>query len=187
MGINLKKSQSINLTKEAPGINNIYLGLGWDEGGGSDIDCDVSIFMLNADNKIPSEGHFVFFNNLTSSDGSIQHQGDNRTGEGDGDDEAVFIDLSRVDDAVLQILVVVTIHDAESKGQDFGVLENAFIRVVNQDGNVDLCNYDLQADFDGMDSVQIARLYRDGSSWSFEAMAQGFSGGLETLLGMYQG
>ena len=187
MAINLQKSQSINLTKEVPGLNHIFVGLGWDESSGQPIDCDVSVFMLNDSHKIPTEGHFVFFNNLTSACGSVQHQGDNLTGEGDGDDESIFIKLSEVDSIVEQIIFVVTIHEAEQKGQHFGLLENAFIRVYNQDNNEEVCIYSLEDDFDGYDSVQIGRIYREGSSWAFEAMGSPFAGGLGALIELYHG
>lgn len=185
MGINLQKNESINLTKEVDGLNQIFVGLGWDVNSEQTIDCDVSVFMLNANHKIPTEGHFVFFNNLTSECGSVQHQGDNLTGEGEGDDESIFINLSQVDSRVEQLLFVVTIHDAESKGLHFGMLENAFIRVYNQDNNNEVCMYRLEEDFDGYDSVQIGRLYRDGSAWAFEAMSSPFGGGLGALVELY--
>ena len=185
MAINLQKNQSINLTKEVIGLNHIFVGLGWDVSDDQPIDCDVSVFMLNENHKIPTDGHFVFFNNLTSACGSVEHQGDNQTGEGEGDDESIFIKLSEVDARVDQLLFVVTIHDAESNNQHFGQLENAFIRVYNQDGNEEICMYNLEDDFDGYDSVQIGRIYRDGNAWSFEAMSSPFGGGLGALVELY--
>ncbi len=187
MAINLQKNQSINLTKEVEGLNHIFVGLGWDVNDEQTIDCDVSVFMLNENHKIPTEGHFVFFNNLTSACGSVEHQGDNLTGEGEGDDESIFIKLSEVDARVNQLIFVVTIHEADKHGQHFGNLENAFIRVYNQDNNEEICMYSLEDDFNGYDSVQIGRLYRDGATWAFEAMAAPFSGGLGTLVELYHG
>jgi tellurium resistance protein TerD len=186
MAINLKKNQSINISEEVAGLNHIFVGLGWDIIDGDGIDCDVSVFMLNERHKIPTEGHFVFFNNLTSSCGSVQHQGDNLTGEGEGDDESIFINLKEVDSRVDQLIFVVTIHEAEEKGQHFGLLENAFIRVYNQDDNNEICYYSLEDDFNGYDSVQIGRLYRDGTNWAFEALAMPFGGGLAALVDLYQ-
>jgi tellurium resistance protein TerD len=185
MAINLQKNQSINLNKEVPGLNHIFVGLGWDVNNGEPIDCDVSVFMLNDSHKIPTEGHFVFFNNLKSACGSVQHQGDNLTGDGEGDDECIFIELSKVDSRVSQLIFVVTIHEAEGKGQHFGLLENAFIRVYNQDNNQEICMHSLEDDFNGYDSVQIGRIYRDGGSWGFEAMSAPFSGGLAALVELY--
>ncbi|HAQ71557.1 MAG TPA: chemical-damaging agent resistance protein C [Flavobacteriales bacterium] len=187
MAINLTKSTSIDLTKKNPGLNNLHVGLGWDasDSNGNDIDCDVSVFMLNDLNKIPNEGSFVFYNNLKSGDGSIVHQGDNRTGEGEGDDEEVIIDLAKVSENVLQMLFVVTIHEADSSGQDFSMVQNAFIRVSNNSTGEELCRYELNESFSDSDSVQIGRVYRYDEEWSFEAMGDGFSGGLETLLDMY--
>lgn len=186
MAINLEKSQSIDLTKSSPGLNNVGIGLGWDasDSNGNNIDCDVSVFMLDESNKIPGDGYFVFYNSLTSSDGSVVHQGDNTTGEGDGDDEVVHVNLGKVDSSILQMLFVVTIHDAEKNNQDFSVVKNAFIRIYDNDSGEELCRYELSENFGDADSVQIGRVYtHDG--WHFEAMGTGFTGGLGTLLGAY--
>jgi tellurium resistance protein TerD len=187
MSINLVKSQSIDLTKKNPGLNNLHIGLGWDANdlNGNEIDCDVSVFMLNENNKIPGDGYFIFYNNLKSSDGSIIHQGDNRTGEGDGDDEEVKMDLSKVDSGVLQMIFVVTIHEADSNNQDFSMVKNAFVRVLDDANGKELCRYNLTENFTGSDSVQIGRVYNYENAWHFEAMGDGFSGGLGTLLSMY--
>ena len=186
MAINLEKSQSIDLTKPNPGLNQIGIGLGWDasDSNGNNIDCDVSVFMLDENNKIPGDGYFVFYNNLKSSDGSIVHQGDNTTGEGEGDDEVVLLNFGSVDSSILQMMFVVTIHDADKSGQDFSMVENSFIRIYNNDSGEELCRYNLTESFAGSDSVQIGRVYNhDG--WHFEALGQGFTGGLGTLLSMY--
>ena len=187
MGINLEKKQTIDLSKSSPGLNNLHIGLGWDaeDTNGNDIDCDVSVFMVNESNKIPGDGFFVFYNSLTSSDGSTVHQGDNRDGAGDGDDEEIKIDLSKVNPEILQLLFVVTIHDADKLSQDFGMVENAFIRVSNDSTGEEICRYSLTEKFAGSDSVQIGRVYTYDGEWSFEAMGDGFTGGLATLLEMY--
>lgn len=187
MAINLEKGNTISLEKSSPGLTNIHVGLGWDvdDQHGVDIDCDVSVFMVNNDYKIPEEEFFVFFNNLKSKDGAVVHMGDNLTGEGEGDDEEVHINLAHVDDRVTQLLFVVTIHKAEENGLDFGMIENAFIRIENKDTKEELCRYSLSNDFDGYDSVQVGRVYRYEGDWHFEAMGDGYSGGLATLLEMY--
>ena len=187
MAINLTKGNTIDLTKKNPGLNNLHIGLGWDasDSKGNDIDCDVSVFMLDDQNKIPNDESFVFYNNLKSGDESVVHQGDNRTGEGEGDDEEVLIDLGKVSDDILQMLFVVTIHDGEANAQDFSMVENAFIRVSNNSSGEELCRYELNESFSDSDSVQIGRVYRYEGEWNFEAMGDGFSGGLGTLLGMY--
>lgn len=187
MAINLEKSQSIDLTKASPGLNNLLVGLGWDasDSNGKNIDCDVSVFMLDESNKIPSDGFFVFYNNLSSGDGSTKHMGDNTTGEGDGDDEVVEIDLSKVDSSILQMLFIVTIHEADKNEQDFSMVKNAFIRICDTSSGEELCRYNLTESFAGSDSVQIGRVYLYDAQWHFEAMDQGFTGGLASLLGVY--
>jgi tellurium resistance protein TerD len=162
--------------------------LGWDaeDANGKAIDCDVSAFMINENNKLIADEFFVFYNNLISSDGSTIHQGDNTTGEGDGDDEEIKINLNKVDENVLQMMFVVTIHDADKNKQDFSVVNNAFIRVLDDNSKQELCRYDLASEFNGCDSVQIGRVFRMGSEWEFEALGdEGFSGGLTELLKIY--
>lgn len=187
MSINLTKSSSISLDKIAPLLHNVHIGLGWDaeDSSGNDIDCDVSLFMIDENNKIPQDGFFVFYNNLNSADGSVVHQGDNRTGEGDGDDEEIHVDLSLVHPDIVQMMFIVTIHDAETNNQNFGMVENAFIRILNKENNEELCRYNLSNEFNDVDSVQIARLYKYDNHWHFEALADGYSGGLGALLGIY--
>ena len=187
MAFNLEKQQSFNLTKEVPTLKNIFVGLGWDEsdGSGQELDADVSVFMLGVDHKIPADPYLVFYNNLTSADGSVVHQGDNRTGEGDGDDESINIDLSKVNPAIEQMMFVVTIHDAEARNQDFSNLDNSFIRICDNNSGNELCRFTLNDDFAGSDSVQIGRLYRSGEEWGFEAMGDPFQGGLSALISLY--
>ena len=187
MGINLEKNSSINLTKAEPSLRHLHIGLGWDavDANGNEIDCDVSVFMLNESGKIPGDGFFVFYNNLTSSDNSTVHQGDNRTGEGDGDDEEIKIDLELVDPEVIEMVFVVTIHNAETNGQDFSMVDNPFIRIVNDSNQEELCRYNLDSSFGGCDSVEIGHVYRNGSDWDFGTKENGYSGGLAGLLQVY--
>ena len=187
MAINLSKGSSINLEKENPGLTNVHIGLGWDaeDSNGNNIDCDVSVFMIDQNNKIPADRFFVFYNNLTSEDGAVVHQGDNTDGVGDGDDEEIHIDLNKVSNDVLQMMIIVTIHDADKNNQDFSMVENVFVRIVDKNNNTEICRYNLKDTFAQADSVQVGRIYRDGNQWAFEALAQGFSGGLAALLGQY--
>ena len=187
MSINLTKSSTISLEKIEPTLKNLHVGLGWDaeDSNGNEIDCDVSIFMIDQNNKIPQDGFFVFYHNLKSADGALVHQGDNRTGEGDGDDEEVHIDLSSVHPDIVQMMFIVTIHDAAANNQNFGMVKNAFIRITNKDDNNELCRYNLSNEFNEVDSVQIARIYKYDGQWHFEALADGYSGGLGALLEIY--
>ena len=185
MSINLEKGETISLEKTAPGLSRIHIGLGWDSDDSYGIDCDVSVFMINDNFKIPANGFFVFYNNLRSQDGSVVHQGDNTTGAGEGDDEVINVSLNSVDQQVSQMIFLVTIHKASEKGLHFGMIDNAFIRIQDQDSGQELCRYSLNSEFSGSDSVQIGRVYRHDGSWYFEAMGEGFSGGLATVLGMY--
>jgi tellurium resistance protein TerD len=185
--INLEKKKPFNLTKAAPALNNVKVGLSWDETilNGQSPDADASVFMLGENGKLPSEGFFVFYNNLNSSDGSISHSGDNRTGAGDGDDEEINITLSRVSSQVVQIMVTITIHNMED-GFHFGNVKNASVRIYNATNNEVLCQYQLTESFDGCDSLIIGRFFRNGSEWEFEAMGHAFAGGLGATIDLYQ-
>ncbi|MBN8547406.1 MAG: TerD family protein [Ignavibacteria bacterium] len=184
MAINLEKKQKINLSKAKPGLQNVFVGLGWDtkNDGGPDIDCDVAVLMLGENGKFPDDEYFVFYNNKTSPDGAVIHSGDNRTGAGEGDDEAIHIDLNRVSSKVVQIIFCVVIHEAEEKGLSFDQVENSFIRVVDRNSNSEICRYVLSEQFRGYDTVSVGRLYRFGSEWEFEALDQPYKGGLQTLV-----
>ena len=184
MAISLKKGQKVDLTKTNPGLKNILIGLGWDTNkydGGKDFDLDASIFLLNADGKVNSDDDFVFYGNLKHVSGSVEHLGDNLTGAGEGDDEQIKIDLSKVPANVEKIDFTVTIYEAEERKQNFGQVENAFIRVVNQDTNEELIRYDLGEDFSIETAVVIGELYRNKGEWKFNAIGSGFSGGLASL------
>ncbi len=184
--ISLEKKSPINLTKQLPGLNNIRVGLSWDEHliNGKSADADSSVFMLGENGKIPSEGYFVFYNNLVSADGAIQHHGDNRTGAGDGDDESLDICLSKISSEIQQVLIAISIHNA-SEGFNFGNTKNASVRLYNMDTNAGICEYQLTEDHPGADSIIIGRFYRNGSEWQFEAMVTSFNGGLQACLGSY--
>jgi len=183
MGVSLSKGANVSLTKEAPGLTAILVGLGWDARAtdGKDFDLDASVFMVGADGKVLSDKGFIFFNNLKSEDGSIEHLGDNLTGAGDGDDEQVKVDLSNVPEGVEKLVFAVTIHEAESRGQNFGQVSNAFMRVVNQNGDAELARFDLSEDASMETAMIFGELYKKGDEWKFKAIEQGFAGGLGPL------
>ena len=180
MSVSLSKGGNVSLSKEAPGLTAILVGLGWDARttSGSDFDLDASALMLNASGKIVSDQHFIFFNNLTSPDGSVEHTGDNLTGEGEGDDEAIKVNLASVPADVDKIVFPVSIYDAESRGQSFGQVRNAFIRIVNQADNTEIARYDLSEDASTETAMVFGEVYRSGSDWKFRAVGQGYSSGL---------
>ncbi|MDL4774344.1 MULTISPECIES: TerD family protein [Thermomonosporaceae] len=180
MGVSLSKGGNVSLSKEAPGLTAVVVGLGWDvrTTTGTDFDLDASALLLDASGKVPSNGHFVFFNNLKSPDGSVEHTGDNVTGEGEGDDEQIKVDLAAVPAEVTRIAFPVSIHDADARGQNFGQVRNAFIRVVNQAGEAELARYDLSEDASTETAMVFGELYRNGAEWKFRATGQGYASGL---------
>jgi tellurium resistance protein TerD len=183
MSVSLSKGGNVSLSKEVPGLRAVLVGLGWDvrTTTGADFDLDASALMLGADGKILSDSHFIFFNNLKSPDGSVEHTGDNKTGEGEGDDEAIKVDLSAVPADVDKISVAVSIYDAEPRGQSFGQVRNAFIRVVNQDGGAEITRYDLSEDASTETAMIFGELYRNAAEWKFRAVGQGYSSGLRGI------
>jgi tellurium resistance protein TerD len=187
MAVSLTKGGNVSLTKEAPGLSKILVGLGWDVRAtdGAQFDLDSSIFLLNADGKTRSDADFIFYNNLKSADGSVEHTGDNTTGEGEGDDEMVKVHLAGVPADVQKIAVAVTIHDAESRGQNFGMVSSAFIRVVNAEGGAEIARYDLSEDASTDAAMIFGEIYRNGEEWKFRAVGQGFAGGLGPLAKNY--
>lgn len=187
MAINLQKGQNVSLNKEAPGMNEIHAGLGWDtqQFAGDDFDLDVVLFLTGADGKVLSDSHFIFYNNLSSPDGSVVHTGDNRTGEGDGDDEAVTVSLNSVDAAVQKIVFAATIHEAAARKQNFGQVQNAFIRLVDKSSDQEMIRYDLSEDFSVETALIVSELYRKDGEWKFKAIGQGFSDGLAGLCRFY--
>ncbi len=183
MAVSLSKGGNVSLSKEAPGLTAIIVGLGWDPRAtdGQQFDLDGSVFMLKADGKVRADGDFIFYNNKVSSDGSVTHAGDNTTGQGDGDDETVEIDLSKVPPEVDKIAVCVTIHEAETRRQSFGQVSKAYIRVMNKAGGAEIARYDLSEDASTDTAMIFGEIYRNGADWKFKAVGQGFAGGLAPL------
>ncbi|MFB5283252.1 TerD family protein [Peribacillus sp. Hz7] len=188
MAIQLSKGQRIDLTKNDPTLQNIVIGLGWDVkqfDGGQAYDLDASAFLLNAAGKCRNEYDFIFYNNLQSPDGSVIHTGDNRTGEGDGDDEQLKIDLAKVPNDVEKVAIAVTIHEAEVRSQNFGQVSNAFVRLVNEDTNEEVLRFDLGEDFSIETAVVFCEIYRNKGEWKFSAVGAGYQGGLQALVNAY--
>ncbi|PZS27343.1 MAG: chemical-damaging agent resistance protein C, partial [Pseudonocardiales bacterium] len=180
MSVSLSKGGNVSLTKEAPGLTAVLVGLGWDARttSGAGFDLDASALIVGAAGKILSDAHFVFFNNLTSPDGSVEHMGDNLTGEGEGDDEVIKVNLAGVPAEVDKVVVTVSIYDAEPRSQSFGQVRNAYIRVVNQADGAELTRYDLSEDASNETAMIFGELYRNAGEWKFRAVGQGYSTGL---------
>ncbi len=187
MGISLSKGGNVSLSKSEPGLKKIQIGLGWDARAtdGAAFDLDASIFMLKEDGKVRSDKDFIFYNNLKSVDGSVEHLGDNLTGAGEGDDEGVRVDLEKVPADVKTLSIGVTIHDAEQRNQNFGMVKNAFIRVVNQDNNNEIARFDLSEDYSTETAMLFGDVYRHGDEWKFRAVGQGYAGGLGAMATNY--
>lgn len=188
MPINLTKGQKVDLTKGNPGLKNIMVGLGWDVNAfdsGADFDLDAAVFMLADNGKCPTENEFIFYGNLEHSSESVKHMGDNLTGEGEGDDEQVQIELTKIPANITKIAFTVTIYDAETRRQNFGQVSNAFIRIVDEATNTELIRYDLGEDFSIETAVVVGELYRHNGEWKFNAIGSGFQGGLAALCGHY--
>ena len=187
MAISLQKGGNVNLSKEAPGLSKMVVGLGWDTRAtdGAGFDLDGAVFLVNAAGKVRSDADFVFYNNLKSTDGSVVHSGDNTTGAGDGDDESVTIDLSKVPADIERVIVAVTIHDAEARRQNFGMVSKAFVRCVNASGDSEIARYDLSEDGSTEAAMIFGEVYRAGADWKFKAIGQGFKGGLGPLAKSY--
>ena len=187
MAVSLSKGGNVSLSKEAPGLTNILIGLGWDVRAtdGAAFDLDASVFLLAASGKIRSDADFIFYNNKKSADGSVEHTGDNRTGAGEGDDEAVKVNLAGVPADVDKIVVAVTIDDADTRKQSFGQVSSAFIRVLNDSNGTELARYDLSEDSSTETAMVFGEVYRSGAEWKFRAVGQGFAGGLGPLAQSY--
>ncbi|CUI07513.1 TerD family protein [Massilia antarctica] len=187
MPVSLQKGGNVNLSKEAPGLTKMIVGLGWDTRAtdGSAFDLDGAVFLLNASGKVRSDADFIFYNNLKSADGSITHSGDNTTGAGDGDDESVTIDLASVPADIDKVVLAVTIHDAETRRQNFGMVSKAFVRCINAAGNAEIARYDLSEDGSTEAAMVFGEVYRAGADWKFRAIGQGFQGGLGPLAKSY--
>ncbi|MFE9959211.1 TerD family protein [Micromonospora sp. NPDC005299] len=180
MSVSLSKGGNVSLSKQAPGLTAVVAGLGWDARttSGAAFDLDASALILDSSGKILSDKHFVFFNNLVSPDGSVEHTGDNLTGEGEGDDESIKINLAGVPAEVDRIVITVSIYDAASRGQSFGQVRNAYIRILNQTDGAELARYDLSEDASTETAMIFGELYRHGGDWKFRAVGQGYVSGL---------
>jgi len=190
MAISLSKGGRIDLGKEAPSLKNVGFGLGWDENDsdtGEDFDLDASVFMLGANEKIPTDNHFIFYNNLNSPDGSVEHTGDNLTGDGDGDDETINVNLEKIESRIEELVFVVTIHEADSRGQNFGQVRNAYIRLYDLTNNNEIAKYDLEEDFSTETAIEFGRLYKRVGSWRFKAVGAGFNAGLQGFVDKFVG
>ncbi|MDR0804325.1 MAG: TerD family protein [Oscillospiraceae bacterium] len=188
MAVSLKKGQKVDLTKTNPGLTKLYAGLGWDTNqydGGAAFDLDAAAFLLGADGKAVSESDFIFYNNLKHASGSVIHLGDNLTGEGEGDDEEISVDLNLVPASIQKIAFTVTINEAQERGQNFGQVSNAYIRLVNENTKEELIRYDLAEDYSVETAVVVAELYRNGAEWKFNAIGAGYAGGLSALCGSF--
>ncbi|NEO84576.1 MAG: TerD family protein [Spirulina sp. SIO3F2] len=186
--MDLTKGQSFNLTKGGQPPQAMFVGLGWTpQRGRQNMDLDASLFMLDANGMMPSQQHLIYFNNLISPDPSqsIRHLGDNLTGDGEGDDEQIIINLHQIPSNVDSLLVVINIYDALSRGQNFGQIEEAFVRLVNMQTQQEVCFFDLDEDFSSATSMQMAKIYRSGGSWQIQALGLPVAGGLQELINIY--
>ena len=187
MAISLNKGGNLSLSKTDPTFVRILIGLGWDERAtdGASFDLDASAFLLTASGRVRGDHDFIFYNQLKSQDGSVEHTGDNRSGQGDGDDESLVVDLSKVSPEIEKIAITVTIHDAQSRGQNFGQIANAFIRVVNQDSGIEIVRFDLAEDYSTETAMVFGEVYRHNGEWKFRAVGQGYAGGLAAMCQQY--
>ena len=184
MPVSLQKGQKVSLTKDNPGLKKVIVGLGWDVNAfdtGGDFDLDAAAFLLGDSGKVADSNDFVFYRNLTHPSGSVVHQGDNLTGVGDGDDEQIKVDLSKVPDNITKIAFTVTIYEAEQRRQNFGQVSNAFIRIYNEETGEEMIRYDLGEDFSIETAAVFGELYKNGGEWKFNAIGNGFQGGLAAL------
>ncbi len=187
MALSLSKGGNLSLTKTDPNLNKLLIGLGWDERAtsGAEFDLDASIFLLGANGRVRGDHDFIFYNQLKSDNGAVEHTGDNRSGQGDGDDETVKINLSLVPADVEKIVITVTIHDAQARNQNFGQVANAFIRVVNDETGNEVVRFDLAEDYSIETAMVFGEVYRHNGEWKFRAVGQGYSGGLAAMCGQY--
>ena len=187
MAVSLSKGGNVSLSKEDPGLKKLLIGLGWDARStdGAEFDLDASLFILKEDGQVRGDQDFIFYNNKKSSDGAVEHLGDNRTGEGEGDDEQITVDLSQVPQEVKKMVVGVTIHEAEGRRQNFGMVSAAFIRMVNSESNHEIARYDLSEDASTEAAMLFGEVYRHNDEWKFRAVGQGFNGGLGPMAQSY--
>ncbi|SAK48434.1 stress protein [Caballeronia hypogeia] len=187
MAVSLSKGGNVSLSKTAPSLTRILVGLGWEARAtdGEDYDLDASAFMVGENGKVRGDEDFIFYNQLSSRCGSVEHTGDNRTGAGEGDDEALKIDLTLVPNHVKRVVVCVTIDDAEARRQNFGQVSGAFMRIVNLDNDVEIARFDLSEDYSTETAMIFGEVYRHNDEWKFKAVGQGYAGGLESLCGHF--
>jgi tellurium resistance protein TerD len=188
MSISLIKGDRINLSKELPNLNKIGVGLGWEANHtdtGHAFDLDASVFLLGANGKIANEKNFVFYNNLISPDGAVKHTGDNRSGDAQGDDETIYVELNRLDSSIQEVVFVVTIHEAELRRQNFGQVRNAYIRLYDLDSKNQVLKYELDENFSRETAIEFAKFYRRDNEWRFQALGQGFNSGLQGFVNQY--
>ena len=188
MPISLQKGQKVDLTKGNPSLKHVLVGLGWDVNkydGGFDFDLDASAFLLGAKGQTRNTDAFIFYGNLKHPSGAVEHMGDNLTGEGEGDDEQIQVDLTKIPDSIDKIAFTVTIYEAEQRRQNFGQVSNAYIRIVDSDTNKELIRYDLGEDFSIETAIVVGEIYRHGGGWKFNAVGSGFQGGLAALCANY--
>ena len=188
MPVSLQKGQKVSLTKGNPGLNNVVVGIGWDVNGfdtGGDFDLDSAAFLLGDNGKVTNQSDFIFFGNLNHPSGAVQHLGDNLTGAGDGDDEQIKLDLSKVPANISKIAFTVTIYEPEARRQNFGQVSNAFVRIYNEANGEELLRYDLGEDFSIETAVVFGELYKNGDEWKFNAIGSGYQGGLAALCNNY--
>ena len=187
MAISLTKGQNVSLSKTDPSLKNVLVGLGWDARStdGQDFDLDASVFMATENAKVPSDSYFIFYNQLVSPCGGVEHTGDNLTGDGDGDDESVIVRLDKVESNIKSLFITVTIHDAEARRQNFGPVSNAFVRIVNNDTGDEIVRFDLSEDYSTETAMVFGEIYRHNGEWKFRAIGQGYAGGLYALCKQY--
>ena len=187
MAVSLSKGQNVSLSKTDPSLKHILIGLGWDarSSDGQDFDLDASVFMTAESGRVPSDDYFVFYNQLKSPCGSVQHTGDNLTGDGDGDDESVIVELEKVPANIKSLFITVTIHDAEMRRQNFGQVSNAFVRLVNHETGQEVLRFDLSEDYSTETAMVFGEVYRHNGDWKFRAIGQGYTGGLLALCNQY--
>lgn len=188
MPISLQKGQKVDLTKGNPSLKHVLVGLGWDVNrydGGFAFDLDASAFLLGVNGQTPNTDAFIFYGNLKHPSGAVEHMGDNLTGEGDGDDEQILVDLTKIPDSIEKIAFTVTIYEAEQRRQNFGQVDNSFIRIVDNDTGKELIRYDLGEDFSIETAIVVGEIYRHGGGWKFNAVGSGFQGGLAALCANY--
>ena len=187
MAISLTKGQNVSLSKTDPSLKNVLVGLGWDARStdGQDFDLDASVFMATENAKVPSDSYFIFYNQLVSPCGGVEHTGGNLTGDGDGDDESVIVRLDKVESNIKSLFITVTIHDAEARRQNFGQVSNAFVRIVNNDTGDEIVRFDLSEDYSTETAMVFGEIYRHNGEWKFRAIGQGYAGGLYALCKQY--